>query len=251
MLYATVSSAYKSGAYYASPALDPAAWGYVKPEKLTDYEGGFKSSFFHNILQINGGIYYYNYKNRQSQLLFMSPASGLPVSSLGSIPKSNVFGQEFDVTVRPFTGFELNIGGNHLDTAIDRTATSLRGAPLYAEIPVGSSLAQAPRWSLLAHARYEAALTEQWNYRLQMDYSYSGKQAALLGDPNAIYGALQDLGASIGISSLGEKGWSFELWVRNLTNQSTNTYSFTSFYGGKTFYRQIPRSFGGVVGYKF
>lgn len=251
MFYATVSSAYKSGAYYASPALDAAAWGYVQPERITDFEGGFKARLFNNVLTLNGGIYYYQYRNRQSQLLFVSPSSGFPVASLGTIPKSRVFGQELEAVLRPVQGLELAWSGNHLDTKIQETATDVRGATLYAEIPVGSSLPQAPKWSWVARAHYETPVTPDWRASFQLDYSYTGKQAAVLGDPNAIYGPWKDLGARIELAQDGDSGISVGVWARNLTDADAKTYAFTSFYGGAEFYRQLPRSYGVTAGYKF
>ncbi len=250
LFYATVSNAYKSGAYYASPALDQAAWGYVKPETITAYEVGGKSRLFDGTLLLNASAFEYDYEDRQSQLLYVSPASGLPVASLGTIPKSRVRGFEVEAILRPVAGLDLSGSVSRLSTRIRETATDVRGAPLYANVPVGSELAQAPDWSYALRSRYGYDVSATWRGSLQLDYNWSGQQAAALADPNAVYGPQKNLGARLEFAQIGS-GLSIALWGRNLTDERRSTYSFTSFYGGRVVYRQEPLSYGVQLGYSF
>lgn len=250
LFYGTVSSAYKQGAYYASPALDEAAWGYVKPEEVTAYELGAKTRLLNDALILNASVFQNDYQDRQSLLLYTSPTSGLPVASLGTIPKARIRGFEVEARARPVEGLELSAGVSHLDSKVLRTTTNVRGAPLYSDVPVGSELSQAPHWVYMVSGRYERPVNEDWKASIQVDYNRTGAQAGALADPNAIYGPQKRLGARVELTQI-DKGFSVALWGRNLTDNGGSTYSFTSFYGGRTVYRQEPRSYGIQLGYSF
>ncbi len=56
MIYATVSSGFKSGGFFTAPA--PNSFG---PEKVVTFELGSKNRFLENRLQLNGAVYRYNY----------------------------------------------------------------------------------------------------------------------------------------------------------------------------------------------
>jgi len=250
LLYGSVSSAYKQGAYYASPALDQQSWGFVKPEDVTAYEIGAKTRLFDSKLVFNVSLFQMDYKNRQSSLLYISPFSGFPVASLGTIPKSRIKGFEVEAHARPVAGLDLSASLAHLDTKVLVTATDVRGAPLYAVVPVGSDLAQSPHWTYQLNGRYEHAVFADWKGALQVDYNWSGQQRGVLADPNAIYGPTKSLGSRVELSQ-APNGFSIALWGRNLTNENSNIYSSTSFYGGRALYRQEPRSYGVELGFKF
>jgi len=89
-----------------------------------------------------------------------------------------------------------------------------------------------------------------WKGALQVGYNWSGQQRGVLADPNAIYGPTKSLGSRVELSQ-APNGFSIALWGRNLTNENSNIYSSTSFYGGRALYRQEPRSYGVELGFKF
>ena len=250
LLYGTVSSAYKQGAFYASPALDSSAWAYVKPEEVTAYEIGAKTRLLDGALTLNASVFQNDYKDRQSSLLFISPTSGLPAASLSTIPKARIRGFEAEAVARPLAGLSLSASVSHLDSKILTTASDVRGAPLFVPVPVGSRLSQAPKWTYMVSGRYERHLSEEWKAAVQLDYYRTGRQASVLADPNAFYGPQKRLGARLELVPSG-KGPSAALWGRNLTDDRGSTYSFTSFFGGRTVYRQEPRSYGVQLGYSF
>jgi iron complex outermembrane receptor protein len=243
LVYGTISTAYKAGAYYASPALDPAAWGYVSPEHVFAYELGEKSTLLDGHLQINGSYFHYNYTDRQSLVDFVSPSTGSFVDSLASIPKSEVDGVELDTSVSPLDGWQLSGSATYLDARVTQALLNVRGAPLLLAVPDGTPLAMSPKWTFLARTSYERPISDTLKASGQLDYSWRGDQSSQLGDPSAISGVQKLLGASVTVGQIA-KGISVSLWGRNLTNANFSTYQFTSFYGGVTMYRELPRTYG-------
>jgi iron complex outermembrane recepter protein len=76
-------------------------WSYVNPEHVIAYEVGEKSTVLNGRLQLNGSYSRYNYTDRQSLVNFISPVTGIGVSSLANIPKSAVDGFELEADVAP------------------------------------------------------------------------------------------------------------------------------------------------------
>ena len=60
MLYASISTGYKSGGFNAE-----ADTGMYKPETLTSYEAGVKGRFLDNHLQVAANVFHYDYKDQQ------------------------------------------------------------------------------------------------------------------------------------------------------------------------------------------
>ncbi len=100
LLYVNVSKGYKGGSF---PTVALATFVQANPvvqEALQSYEVGFKSSFIHHSLQVNGAFFYYDYTNKQilgavSDQLF----GALP--SLVNVPKSHVIGFEVSGSYAP------------------------------------------------------------------------------------------------------------------------------------------------------
>jgi iron complex outermembrane receptor protein len=250
LLYATASTAYKAGAYYASPALDPAAWGYVNPEHVFSYELGEKSTVLGGRLQINGSYFHFDYKDRQSLVDFVSPSTGVFVSSLDNIPKSAVDGFELEADAAPLEGFHVSGSVSYLDARVTEALLNVRGAPLLLAVPDGTQLSMAPRWTFQARTSYEWPISGVLKASVASDYSWRSAHSSALGDPNAVSGIQKLLGASFTVGRIG-KGASVSLWGRNLTNENFTTSQFTSFYGGQTEYRELPRTYGIEVRYEF
>lgn len=250
LLYTTISTAYKSGSYYASPALDPAAWGYVVPEHVWAFELGQKSTILDGRLQIDSAYFHYNYTNRQSLVEFVSPETGFPVDSMDNVPKSEVDGATIDGEVAPLQGLLLSGSVTYLDARVTQALLNVRGAPLLLAVPDGTPLSMSPRWTFDLRSSYVHPLSDTLEATVSMDYSWRTPYSAQLADPNAVTGLQKLLGASISVGQIG-KGWTTSIWGRNLTNENPSLYQFTSFYGGTEMYRQLPRTYGLEFRYEF
>ncbi len=119
------------------------------------------------------------------------------------------------------------------------------GAP----VAEGSVLAQSPERSYNASAAYEFNVSNNLIARVQASYSWVDKQFAQLGDPNAQYGQVKGANAQASIGSDDER-WLLTLWGRNITDEESETYSFSGF-AGRTVYRQQPATYGVTLNYQF
>jgi len=276
MVYASVSTSYKSGVYYGAAVVDSDAWSYIEPEEVLAYEAGFKWSLFDNSMQLNGAVFMLEYENRQSLFTFVSDEFsnfvGFPVldTTLASIPESETKGFELDLYWLPTDSLTVQAGVAYLDSEVTKAPgmQELRGInpdpsvndvatgngsgfsdALAAELPEGTALSQAPEWSYNGLVAYETPVSSDWNLRLQLNYSWVDTQFAQLADSNAEYDAIENLGARISLNHADES-LSFTLWGSNLQDNDAVTYSFTGF-AGRTAYRQQPASYGINVKYNF
>jgi len=243
MLYANLSSAFKAGTYYASPALDPAAWRYVNPEKVRALEAGLKSTWFDRRLQLNLAAFDYSYRDRQSLIIFISPASGFPVGSLANVPKSKITGGELEMVWQLIPQIELTAGMSYLDSRVTRTLDNVGGAPLFTPVPEGSRLSQAPRTSYVAALKYHLPELSNWKPSIDVNGRWTSKQVSTISDPNGVYGSTRQFNARVGLVSPTAE-WEVSAWGRNLTDENSITYASSDFYGGTTVWRQQPRSYG-------
>lgn len=250
LIYATVSTAYKPGAFYASPALDPADWGYVAPEHVFAIEIGDKLTALNGALRLDGAYFHYNYTNRQSLADFVSPITHVLDVSLANVPKSAVDGVELNGRAKIAGGLEISGSVTYLDARVTQPLLDVRGAPLLLDVPAGTALAMSPKWTLQARPSYNWSLTEEFNAALEINASWRSGATTQLSDPNAISGIQKLLGATLTILQ-SQKGYSVSLWGKNLTNSNFSTNQFSSYYGGVVMYREMPRTYGVDLRWEF
>jgi iron complex outermembrane receptor protein len=106
-LYASITRGYRSGAYNPSGTvagtLNP-----VNPEKITSYEGGFKSVLLDNSLRINGSIFQYDYTDLQVTVTVPSPINpAVVVSRIQNAKSAKVTGAEGDIAYSPTQNLTL------------------------------------------------------------------------------------------------------------------------------------------------
>ena len=100
LLYASVSKGTKSGGFTSYNRGDAAAVDGFKPETLWAYETGFKSSFAENTVQLNGSVFYYDYKDQQVQSAIYDVNNG-PIGAIVNAQESHIYGGELELTWRP------------------------------------------------------------------------------------------------------------------------------------------------------
>lgn len=239
--YATVSTGTKSGTYYLGPALDPASWRYVRPERLTSYEVGLKSSLLDNRVVLDGDVFYYDYKDRQTDVAFISQVTGSFAASIDNLPRSRIRGAELQSQFNPIAGLTLGASATFLDSQVMQTITNVSGEPLVVPLPIGAALAQSPKWTFDAQAAYRWRVSEGVLASLETNYVYTGRQIDAEGDPDGLYGPNIDLSAQANLE-FGDK-WNIGLWGKNLTNNRNLTIAFLQIVG-RTIYINKPISYG-------
>lgn len=90
LLYASVSTGFKSGGYNSNPANDYSQLQPYKEEELLAYELGFKATLLEQTMQLNGAIFYYDYRDKQ--IYDATNTFFGPLASLTNIPQSTIEG---------------------------------------------------------------------------------------------------------------------------------------------------------------
>jgi len=271
LFYANVATSYKSGLFYGAPVLDPdpgVAWGYVSPEEITSYEMGFKATLLDSTLQINGAIFFMDYKNRQSLITYLeddfSVFLGLDVydTTMIGIPESETEGAELDIHWLPMEGLDIRLGAAYLNSKVTKAPTTadMRGISDDSSLPSnvdhiandineGQVLAQSPEWSYNGLVAYEWGMGDKLIARAQLSASWTDEQFAALGDPNTGYGPVGSVDTVLTIRDAADV-WSVSVWGKNLEDNDAETYAFTGF-AGRVVYRQMKTSYGMSLNYNF
>ena len=241
LLYASVSRGYRAPSFNAQAFFTPAELGVAKAEQVTAFEAGAKTQFWDRRVTLNMAAFYYTYKNQQ--FINVNPADAS--QQLLNIPKSELYGAEAELTVRPSDAFTLHAGLGLLSTKIkEGTVSGVNVA--------GNRLSNAP--SLTFNASFDWTLVEGGfgSFSVHPEVAYQSSQffeniniPRLRQTSYALFGGHVDWSSSDGRYSLSA-------WARNLGNK----FYFTSridLTGFGLDYNHIgnPRMYGVTAGVKF
>ena len=239
LFYFGVNRGTKSGGFgvQAFQPIDPATLPF-KEEVLTNYEAGFKLTLADRKLNLNGSIFYYDYKNYQAFEI-------INLSQFVTNKSANITGAELELYARPVRGLTLSGFLALLDTRVKDV-----------RLPFGRVadrvMPQAPSLSYGGLVRYEFPVGPG-SLSLQTDWKYDGKQyfstfnAPIDREPSRVVG-----NARIAFRT-SDDHWEVAAFVNNLTDKEYRIYNLdlsTTFGSSQqTFAR--PRWFGGSVKYSF
>jgi len=242
LLYASYSVGYRGRSFNAQAFFAPEELNTAAAEILKASEVGFKSSLFDRRLTFNGAAFYYSYHNQQ----FLNTDPVTASQTLGNLPRSRIYGAEFEISARPTQRFSLSASIGLLNTKV------LEGT-LYGEDIRGAQLASAPKFTSSGSIDWDVIEGDWGKIRAHADASYTStrffdltNEAATAQKP---YGLIN---ARLGWkNSTGKLGVS--AWVRNLTDQYYATDLIDILAGYGSVYTRIgePRTFGGTLELSF
>lgn len=262
MLYGNVSTGYKQGGVFAGAPPNT-----YKPESITAYEIGFKNRFLDNRVQINGDVFYYNYRDMQVDQLEDLPLPGGGYSfgdDIFNAARATEYGGEIETSwlITGADELQLNIAGLHA-----RFGTFL--FPLQANPPhggvanpvtfedlTGQTPTSAPKWTATLIYQHTWDLNGgsslEWRLQTHLETSY-WLAVDHAFDPNKAgshQGGYSRTGSEITWTAPDQKYFT-RLWVQNVENKAVmTTYSYG---GSPPAYASIsaPRTFGVTVGAKW
>jgi outer membrane receptor protein involved in Fe transport len=244
LFYALASRGYKSGGFPAALSTNASEFQPVKQEQLTSYEVGTKLSFFDGKVRADVAGFYYDYKDKQVQVYYLSALGRL--ATYTNIPKATVKGIDVDLTLVPFRGLTIHPAFTYLKSKAGNFVT-LNGAGVFQNIK-GNSLNYAPKLTGTVDAQYDFRLGSYDAY-VGGNLHHESKTFADLGESaNQLIPGYTTYDARIGVKA--PSGWYASVWIRNLTDKYYYTNVFTS---GDVFERPtgLPRTFGGTFGVNF
>lgn len=247
LFYGLVSRGFKSGVFPVSPAdLVASSKAGVKQEQLTAYEIGAKLSLFDRKVQLNGAVFYYDYKDKQFLTYEPYPVTGYN-QILKNIPKSKLKGVEAEATILPIEGLTLHGAMTYIDTQVGSFDT-YNGSIQPINVG-GSRFNYAPDWSGNLDAEYRFPVADDVKAYLGGSMVYNSKtNNDLGGEAITEIPAYSLFDARVGLNS--GKGWDVSLFVRNLTDK----YYWTAVFRSAEVYAKIagmPRTFGAAARFRF
>lgn len=264
MLYASISKGYKMGGH---PFVNAAFSGALTParqESVLAYEAGFKAGLMDRKVQLNGAVFYGDYKDKQEVGTIIDPVLG-PLGGLTNIPKARVYGAELQIQAAPFRGLTIDAAAGYTRTDVLGHYTDTNDLGNVVDFHK-TDLANAPRWQLNGTARYQWALNERIDMFVSGSLTYRSSSQTVLGEISAtevqaaypgflgeISGEKVDgytlIDLSAGVESPNGK-WRAYIWGRNVFN---TTYQLTNRFGIDTAmdYMGKPATYGVTVGFKY
>lgn len=250
MAYASVNRGFKSGGFNISNASNPP----FRPEKLTAYEVGLKTTLFDRLLRLNLAGFYYDYKDLQLSAFPTGTGSNQGLQIIYNAAAAKFYGLNADFDLRPFPGFSLSGGiellgseyGDFPNAAIS-SPNPMGGYTTVSGDVSGSRAAQAPTFSGSLVASYEFD-TGKGRFNLSADASYNSGYFLLPGNefkqrPFTL------VGASIRYTTADEHFY-VQAWGKNLANEPVVGLFITSPLAQFATY-DAPRTYGLTAGFKF
>jgi len=247
MLYASVARGIKSGNIPIVPANRSVQFTPAVQEKLTAYEAGIKTALGGRFAQLNVSGFYYDYTNKQFSSYVPDPTFGA-LQRLVNIPKSDAWGVDGELTLRPGGGFTLSGNATYLRTKI-KNYIGANAAGISTNFS-GDEFSFAPRFSGSVIASFDTPITDALNFQATGNVTHQSSSHSDFGeDPLFGINARTLVNGSIGIGR-ADGGWGLTLWARNLTNK----YYWTSVVDNQNLnvrYAGRPRTFGASLSVNF
>lgn len=204
-----------------------------RPEVLTNYEGGFKASFFDGRTSLNASVYYYDYHDFQT---FIRVGPSLTVFNVDA----DIVGAEIELVTNPAEGWEFLVG-----IALNDSEQHLTG--------IGKRpMQQQPDLTFNGLARYEWPALGG-TMAIQGDFSYVGDRSLTADDTVAQHADSYTLANARISYTNGDGAWQIVAFVRNLTDETYKLKDdqLTGFLGSSLVSVNPPRVIGGSISYRW
>ena len=233
MGYALVSRGFKSGGYDQRRTVSGTS-GEFDPEKATNYELGWKTTWADSRLQANGALFYVDYEDFQSQTF---DGSSIRVINAGTMES---YGAELELIFIPMADTIMGtaIGYNKAEYgSFDNGQCTVEqafeeyyivdgaqgGAPGLATVCTqdlkGEPLDNAPEWTVSSHVQYDMELSEKLNGIARLEHSYIDSYFLDQDlDPHLKNDEVNLINMRLTVSNKSND-WEVALWGRNLLDE--------------------------------
>jgi iron complex outermembrane receptor protein len=239
--YVTYSRGYKGPAYnvyFNMRSLNPTTpldEVPLDPETSKSWEAGLKGSTADRSFSYNLAVYTTTFDGYQAN--FNDTVGGAQVTRLINAGSVRSRGVEADVTLRPTTGFTVDLSAAYTDATVRRFNCPV-GAPTSCNID-GRPLPFAPKVRLFGNGAYRFGLTDSLSAEIQSDLTFSSEVQYNLGQtPSTIQPAYAIWNASVALLQPGQ-GWQLRAYVKNITDTSYSSFLANGTFAGTV--RFVPR----------
>ncbi len=199
---------------------NPTLMGTIPPEKLENYEVGFKQALLDGQANYSIAAYKMDWSNMKSAITFLPPgATGLQGALISG--SSDIKGVEFEASWLVSSALDFGATLNYTEAEYNDFAISgvnqlfgLSNAEGYKVD--GNTLPQFPKWSGSLSGTYRGQVNADWGWYTRADLSYQGKAYA---DPSNInwVKAYSLVNLKIGLENEGTR---LELFANNLLDET-------------------------------
>lgn len=243
LLYAGVSRGHKAGTFNVGLTPIPFTAIPVRPEELTSYEIGAKSSWLDDRLRLNGAAFFYDYKDSQA---FQFDGQSLSATTFNR--DAEVTGAELEITAKPIENFDLILAVTYLDAKlldVERPGPSFAGLP-----PIDTQMPLAPEWKYGLLGRYTWSGPWAGRLAIQGDVVYNSSQFFdAFNSPNHLEPGYAVGNVRVSWYSADDK-WNVSVFAENVADEEYRTTAFDlAFLGFATDVYARPRWVGASVGY--
>jgi len=252
LLYAAISQGFRDGG--ANGSLPPSCVkngvpATYKPDTLTNYELGWKSTSQDGRMMWNGAAYYMPWKDFQT--LLYDPDICLPSSFNANIGNARVYGAESTFKAKVAEVLTMEFSGSYNDS---RLLTNTFYNPNFTVTP-GERLPYVPYFNWSWVGRYEASLGDGLRDYAQLDVAHKGDMWNDLratnsnGFPRILQPGYTVMDLRAGVNRK-DSAWGAELYVTNLLNRNAIIYSNTGNFDVRQTFNE-PRVIGVRLNYRF
>ena len=222
LVYANVSKGFKAGGFPDLAASTATQFDPARQESVLAYEAGFKSTLLERTLQLNGAVFYYDYRDKQILGRVLDPIFG-PLLKLINVPKSEITGAELQLVWAPLKGLTVTAGGSYIDSHVLNNFTNYDPNGNVANFN-GEAFPNTPKWQFVSDVDYHWGLSDTLDGFVGGDLSYQSATNSQLGDVPLLdtkaY-ALLDLRAGVATRN---GAWRVSVWGHNVAD----TYYWTA-----------------------
>ncbi len=241
LLYGTLSTGYRAGAFNGQSFNAPDELSIANPEKLAAAELGFKGYALERRLVLTAEGFYYRYTNQQA--LNVDPTNFHQTEV--NLSRSHQFGAELELSLQAVDSLRIGANVALLQTKVDDAV--INGKDL-----TGKELALAPKFTGTAFVNWTLVQADTGTLKLLAQEIYVGHQwSDLFNEPVIAQGGHALTNARLTYDFTHEP-LSVGLWGKNLGNKVYVTAATdVSGLGLNYFHLGQPRTFGAEATYKF
>ena len=257
MLYVAHRGSWRAGGYNYSvtPINVTAANGGNRylPETTYDIEAGIKYSGDGLGVPVTFNIDVFNQwvKDIQRAAYVLHPVNGVTLLTV-NVPRAQITGVEFDMSVRAASYFQFGASGNYTDARYTQNAVTVLGNTFNY-----GPFADVPKWSGTIYGEFTAQLGDTGKLTLRTDIygqtemNFSNVSATV--NPNTTLPGYALVNARLTLSEIMGTGLSASVFVRNLGNRQYFSGGNAASNGGNTNVVNpgLPRMWGAELRFQF
>jgi iron complex outermembrane receptor protein len=225
LLYVTAGTGHRAGGFNQNTGVVFDNERSFNQETVTSYELGSKNRFLDNRLQLNGDVFYYQYKQYQLNDNVPNTPGATPatLSVYFNAPGARDWGSELEADFKVTQADSLKLNMGYLNTTIEGyTPIHPNGAHAPAVNLQGDPLPRAPTWTVSGTYQHMfilpggASLTPSVDFRHSTSYYLSSQEQDTAALDQLAPGWWQ-VGAALNFTAASGK-WNANVYVKNISN---------------------------------